>query len=38
VPAYGNAGLWSAFLVLMAARGLTLAIAYPRLAREVSAC
>jgi MATE family multidrug resistance protein len=38
VPAHGNAGLWTAFLVLMAARGLTLAIAYPRLARAVSAC
>jgi multidrug resistance protein, MATE family len=38
VPAHGNAGLWTAFLFLMAARGVTLAVAYPRLARGVSAC
>jgi len=35
VPAYGNGGLWTAFLVLMAARGVTLTIAYPRLARTI---
>jgi MATE family multidrug resistance protein len=38
VPAYGNAGLWTALLILMAARAVTLAVAYPRLAQEVSAC
>ena len=35
IPAYGNAGLWTAFLVLMAARGVTLTIAYPRLAHTI---
>jgi MATE family multidrug resistance protein len=35
VPPFGNDGLWSAFLAFMAARGLTLAVAYPRLLRAL---
>lgn len=35
VPAFGNHGLWLALLVLLAARGVTMALAYPRLAAGV---
>ncbi len=35
VPAFGNHGLWLAFTLLMAARAITLAVAYPRLPREI---
>jgi MATE family multidrug resistance protein len=35
VPAFGNHGLWLAFTLLMAARAITLAVAYPRLLREI---
>ena len=35
VPALGNHGLWLALMVLMAARGVTLGIAYPALERSV---
>ncbi|MGH6946378.1 MAG: MATE family efflux transporter [Kiloniellales bacterium] len=37
VPRFGNDGLWAAFLILMAMRGLTLAVAYPALERSVAA-
>jgi MATE family multidrug resistance protein len=36
-PLYGNDGLWTAFLIFMAARGLTLAAFYPALERSVEA-
>lgn len=35
VPPYANHGLWSAFMVLMAARALTLGWMLPRLQREI---
>ena len=35
VPAYGNAGLWAAFALFLLARGLSLALFYPRLSRLV---
>ncbi len=35
VPALGNHGLWLAFTLFMAARAITLAVAYPRLLREI---
>ena len=35
IPALDNHGLWLALLILMAARGITLAIAYPALERSV---
>ena len=35
VPALGNHGLWLAMAVFMVARGLTMALAYPSLARSV---
>ena len=35
VPAYGNHGLWLAFTVFMAVRGITLGILYPRLERSI---
>jgi len=34
LPPMGNHGLWAAFMVFMAARGLTLAIRYPALERS----
>ena len=34
VPLWANHGLWLAFLLFMAARGLTLAAYYPRIARD----
>ena len=37
VPAFGNHGLWLAFLIFMVARGVTLAIRYPALERSVEA-
>ena len=37
VPAFGNHGLWMALLVLLAARGVTMAWAYPRLAATIGA-
>jgi MATE family multidrug resistance protein len=36
VPAWGNHGLWLAFLVWMAARTLPLALWYPRIARSIA--
>ena len=36
VPSHGNHGLWLAFLIFMGARGATLAVAYPALARSLS--
>ncbi len=35
IPVMGNHGLWLAFMVLMAARAVTLALLYPRLERAV---
>ena len=35
VPAYGNHGLWFAFVLFMSMRGLTLAAFYPRLEKTV---
>ena len=35
IPVMGNHGLWLAFLVLMVARAVTLALLYPRLERAV---
>ncbi len=35
VPIFGNHGLWSALAIFMTARGVTMAIAYPALARTV---
>ncbi len=37
VPMWANHGLWCAFLILMALRAVTLAAAYPALARSVPA-
>ena len=37
IPALGNDGLWLAFLIFMAARAVSLAAAYPRLERAVTA-
>ena len=37
IPFMGNHGLWLAFLVFMGARGVTLALRYPRLAAAVEA-
>jgi MATE family multidrug resistance protein len=37
VPALGNHGLWLAFTVFMAVRGVSLAVFYPRLERTVGA-
>jgi MATE family multidrug resistance protein len=34
VPPFGNHGLWGAFMILMAARAVTLAGMMPRLLRE----
>lgn len=36
VPAFGNAGLWSALAAFLAARGLGLALVYPRLERRAA--
>ena len=36
IPALGNHGLWLAFLLLMAARGVSLGAFYPRLERAVA--
>ena len=36
-PAWGNHGLWFAFLVFMVARAITLALRYPALARSMGA-
>jgi len=30
LPAYGNHGLWASLMVLNTARGLTMAVLYPR--------
>ena len=35
VPMWGNHGLWFSFMILMALRGVTLAAAYPGLARSL---
>ena len=35
VPAFGNHGLWLALAIFMSARGVTMAIAYPALARTI---
>ncbi len=35
IPVMGNHGLWLAFMVLMTARAVTLALLYPRLERAV---
>ena len=35
LPALGNHGLWLAFMIFMAARGLTLGLWYKRIAREL---
>ena len=37
VPAYGNHGLWAAMLISFVARGITLALRYPALERDVRA-
>ena len=37
VPALGNHGLWLALTVFMAVRAITLAVAYPRLLRDIDA-
>jgi len=37
VPAFGNHGLWAAFIVLMIARAVTLGLYYPALERSVEA-
>ncbi len=37
VPLWANHGLWLAFLIFMATRGLTLAAYYPRIARDIEA-
>ena len=36
-PAWGNHGLWLAFVVFMVARAITLAVWYPALERSVAA-
>ncbi len=36
-PAWGNTGLWIAFLIFLSARAITLGLRYPRLAREAAA-
>lgn len=36
MPPFGNDGLWAAFLILFAARGVTLALRYPALEREAA--
>ena len=35
LPVWGNHGLWAAMMVLMATRAVTLAIGYPRIARDL---
>jgi MATE family multidrug resistance protein len=35
VPAFGNHGLWGAFVILMAARAVTLGAMLPKLQREI---
>lgn len=35
VPAFGNHGLWAAFMLLMAARAITMGWLLPRLSREI---
>jgi MATE family multidrug resistance protein len=37
VPLWSNHGLWLAFLIFMATRGLTLAAYYPRIPRDIEA-
>ncbi len=37
LPIYGNHGLWAALLLLMAFRGITLGLTYPRIERRISA-
>ncbi len=37
LPSFGNAGLWSALLISLTARGLTLGLRYPALERDVRA-
>ncbi len=37
VPSMGNHGLWAALMVLNAARGVTMARAYPAVARKIAA-
>jgi multidrug resistance protein, MATE family len=36
VPAFGNHGLWGALMVLNTARGVTMALAYPAVARKAA--
>jgi multidrug resistance protein, MATE family len=36
VPVMGNHGLWAALMVLNAARGVTMALAYPAVARKAA--
>ena len=36
VPAWGNHGLWAAYIILAVARALTLAPLYPRIARAIT--
>lgn len=36
IPHWGNAGLWSAFMLFMVARGATLAAYYPRIGRDLA--
>ncbi|MFQ6019025.1 MAG: hypothetical protein ACE5KF_12630 [Kiloniellaceae bacterium] len=38
IPAYGNNGLWLAFLIFMAARAVTLGACYRRLEAAVEPC
>jgi MATE family multidrug resistance protein len=35
VPSFGNHGLWGAMLISFVARGITLAVKYPALERNV---
>lgn len=35
IPAFGNHGLWCAFMILMAARAMTLGVLLPKLQREI---
>jgi MATE family multidrug resistance protein len=37
VPSLGNHGLWAALMMLNAARGVTMARAYPAVARKIAA-
>ena len=37
LPSFGNHGLWGALLVLFGVRGITLALVYPRIERDIKA-